>query len=638
MNSSGLNDEDAHLFRNNKATREAIPYAFKTVLNWGCQKQPSETYKEFITNKGVNLKSFKFTKRDLTKLDKTHPNDYDVTFLHSLIPAVCDNIALSGTQEWETRSKDKNSVEFLLKQAKDARNDVAHDLALAVSPTLFDSMKISLNNLLEVAGILYGVLHDEVDKEQQHLRSVFSTIQSTVLDEKGRVEHIAQKLATFGRSEIAEVWKSKRRKEALPLSPIPELNRTSIFHPIEVSHPNKRDPTQRNIYSCKEIFGKVKENFKIVQGVPGSGKTTLLRVLVEKWLGVGQGNWSFQGLDNFDLLLFIECRTISCNSFAEVLKLNFPKTLLSFNDNEIVAAASHLKILIVIDGYDELNVNAKLLVSSIMDTYVTHNNRSFIVSSRPHAASDLSEDLTDRGITFEILSIEPIVSMTDKVNFLLKFEEEMLDVKSPDLVEAFKSLPSEVVHVFSHPVYLTLFCVLFRADEVSVSEWKSERSILAAVYELVKKKIGSRIKFDLILNDRVHREKLMRALCKFSLELIDNMNFFVNGDHFTRFCEECCNLVCAEIDYASVLSCIFSTEQSLNSNQETTYHFFHASFQEYLAARHIAFILMSESKYRKLDSGTEKRNLIQNIIERTSKDAVSPQYLQRLVIIWQRTV
>ena len=73
-------------------------------------------------------------KRSQSKLNKKDLTDFDVTFLHELLPVLCSGkIAKPGTAEYEIRLQDPDSVEFLIKIVKGLRNDVSH-----VSSRAFD--------------------------------------------------------------------------------------------------------------------------------------------------------------------------------------------------------------------------------------------------------------------------------------------------------------------------------------------------------------------------------------------------------------------------------------------------------------------------------------------------------------------
>jgi hypothetical protein len=107
---------------------KVIPEAFRNIIYWGCDKDPNESYADHVTKKMKNLSNNQqqiFKKNSNDKLKKNDAETFDVTFLNTIMSLLlCDKIAPSGSKEWEQKKKDPNSVESLLKEAKDYRNNI----------------------------------------------------------------------------------------------------------------------------------------------------------------------------------------------------------------------------------------------------------------------------------------------------------------------------------------------------------------------------------------------------------------------------------------------------------------------------------------------------------------------------------
>jgi hypothetical protein len=150
----------------------------------------------------------------------------------------------------------------------------------------------------------------------------------------------------------------------------------------------------------------VKNKIKVIQDVPGSGKTTLIKCIMEKWLKVGDMSWTISGVIDYDLIVFVECRTNHCQNFGELIKYNFPRTLASVHEEKITETIGLLNILVLIDGYDERRNSSERLLSEIIDSCKYHNGLLVIFTTRPLAGNILLEELAKRELNYDLVTIE----------------------------------------------------------------------------------------------------------------------------------------------------------------------------------------------------------------------------------------
>ncbi|KAF2349524.1 hypothetical protein FHG87_019723, partial [Trinorchestia longiramus] len=88
---SSLPEEDKYRFINKKYVDKIIPKVLRKVLQWGCLKSPSQSFKEYIEskNKSRSLKLFRYYAREL---EKKNADSYDACMLYDIIPHACDGI------------------------------------------------------------------------------------------------------------------------------------------------------------------------------------------------------------------------------------------------------------------------------------------------------------------------------------------------------------------------------------------------------------------------------------------------------------------------------------------------------------------------------------------------------------------
>nr|XP_053641297.1 LOW QUALITY PROTEIN: uncharacterized protein LOC128694948 [Cherax quadricarinatus] len=118
----------------------------------------------------------------------------------------------------------------------------------------------------------------------------------------------------------------------------------------------------------------------LLEGVAGSGKTTLVKLVIYEWTQDGQGNIS--DLDNYDLLLWVQCSDPTMTCYQHLLERLMPKVAIKFK--EILPKLMKLcKTLIIIDGLDEDNESSRTLVQSLLQEFKYCSNIAFLCTSRP---------------------------------------------------------------------------------------------------------------------------------------------------------------------------------------------------------------------------------------------------------------
>lgn len=133
----------------------------------------------------------------------------------------------------------------------------------------------------------------------------------------------------------------------------------------------------------------------ILEGITGSGKTTLTKFIISEW---SKGSRKFIGLDQFDLLFLMECRNPSLESFAD------------------------LKILVLIDGLDELNKSSEKIFREVLAMLRTRDIR-VLCTSRPEKVQDVYKIIPD-GVVKVHLRITGIPA-SKRVDFVKAYHDEM---------------------------------------------------------------------------------------------------------------------------------------------------------------------------------------------------------------------
>ena len=89
-----LGSDDLYLLYGRLIEKYCIAAVMITVISWGSHdKSPNQTFMQYFESKNKHERHKQFLKKksNSTKLDDKDCSQYDVTFLYSLIPVVCDD-------------------------------------------------------------------------------------------------------------------------------------------------------------------------------------------------------------------------------------------------------------------------------------------------------------------------------------------------------------------------------------------------------------------------------------------------------------------------------------------------------------------------------------------------------------------
>ena len=600
-------------------SKDTIPAVLVTLLLWGCHKNDNETFEEYINRTGrvCNKNWIKKCIKSRT-LQQTTADGYDTTLLYQLIPAVCDNILPAGTPEWEVKVKDKSCVEYLLRKVKDIRDIKAHhDKAKLKNIDLRKDVENPLCQLLQAAGELYSKSQTEIDDEISKVKDMISKLDESAVD------YIRNSFAEEGKEELKNYWIANRTKVNLPSATPFELTRHKVFNTNIIScaeGENGKQNTKRS-FPSNRLLDEVNSRCIVLQGDPGFGKSTLLKMIVDDWVGINSARENFLKSTEFDMLVFVDCFQNMHESFMQFLKSLYPKTLAFINlpDDVLEESLSHLRILFIVDGYDECSAKSRKCVHRMIETTKTHTNRTCLISSRPFGGADLMSHLKKCDISFKAATIEPINSLQDQEVFLEKYQSEMDPKASFELVQTFKSLPVIVRQVFISPLLLVMFCSMYQGDKSLVSEWKSEWHIFTSFHNHILTMM--KLRAEDVVNSDIIVESIMEKISKLSLQLLLQSSNVLTEKAYVKFCKECFEKLSRDIPYDSVLSCVLNMRISIGT-LEKSWRFFHTSLQEYLAARYIV------NELDNLEVAKQDKNVIE-LITKKSPGYRGPESLLR---------
>ena len=283
----------------------------------------------------------------------------------------------------------------------------------------------------------------------------------------------------------------------------------------------------------------------LIQSVAGGGKSTLCNRLAYLW---ANNSTEIQKLDNFDLVFLIKVNLIQPEDKSIYDYIH--RELLPDVDN-ICDVIKDLKMLFIVDGYDELRGN-KTVVEDLLAKHV-YPQSTVILTTRYGQTPALKYFSNGFGITS--------LSSDDVQTFLSKL------LRSTDATLTQINLDTHPLGaILSTPLFLWFYYLLgeevFKGVDVS-----SRTSLFTHI-------------LDGILHKAAARLNKTEAECRKAVEMLEELAY-------KCLCKDNLNFDKPLNDLSAKLGLVKQSQSHLNLKLHTTYTFTHKSLAEYLAARYI---------------------------------------------------
>ena len=462
--SHSLTEDDRTRFINRKLADEMASFLV-TVMVWGSNKAPNQTFKDYLTNKrNISLRVFKkyfSLSDDMTKINQTSFDGLDVTFLSKLLPLMCNGIA--ELLDWKNIN-DSTSLEFHLNQIRTIRNSVMHEAyGAALNKNLIHEVETTASELFNIAGAKYGKRTNEINAAKDGVRKLISTIKNTLMTEEETVDFYRQRIVSEGLPEL------QKNVIALQESISPYFKHVNAFCCLQLTY--KENILEKTI-SCEKIFTHDKAKgvkILIIEGQRGAGKSHLMKELQADVLR--EKGKIFKGSDEFDTPLLFECRKRTCETIAMFASEELPCLGATLTEKGLTEKVlNRMKCILLIDGIDEVNEISKIMIDNI--TAYLKNNREmfFIFTSRPCSAENFRERLKREGISdFQTLALKELASENEQMEFL------KISCKEGKLISS--AYEGTNLNLQS-PVLLAIYSYLWLKNSESLKSCKSKEQII----------------------------------------------------------------------------------------------------------------------------------------------------------------
>jgi len=332
----------------------------------------------------------------------------------------------------------------------------------------------------------------------------------------------------------------------------------------------------KEVVKYEEIFQECKDELILIEGRPGSGKTTLFRKVSLDWM---QEKSILQGVK---YLFLIPLRHLNePRTLSDVIQIFYDDEGVRRMVEQDIKESEGERVCFMMDGLDEYqNIsNKKSIIYQIMDKSVLPSSMVF-VASRPAATGVLRRR---KGIK----RIEVVGFTKAQINRYIESYpfDTSEDNKSSEMASKLKTFLDthpNVQHMCYLPVHAAMICFLFDESEGDIPNTETEIYKEFTLSTIARHKKRHNQEFEVeSLNELEDKDKsLFNSVCKLAFDMTIKSKQVVSKVEAQK------SLDTTEGTFFGLLTVEHSPKRLYSDRHVYTFH--HLTFQEYLAAHHIA--------------------------------------------------
>ena len=361
----------------------------------------------------------------------------------------------------------------------------------------------------------------------------------------------------------------------------------NIFNPFNKGEGSEPGNNEVNMYDVFKPLNKGQDAMVLVEGSPGIGKTTFCLKIAYDWTNDNiPEEYSFPV---FEVMLLLKCRDIYGDIMEAIGEQLLPEDVDEKDKKEVMDYIKDIhnqeRILIILDGLDELPNTAEKQVDKLL-------HRRILPFCYVLATSRQERGIVVRQqVDFDILLQIEGFTEDDAFDYIRKhfrhFGPEHLS-KGERLVKAIKentflrALPS-------NPLNLLLLCVVFEQYEGKLPSVRTE--LYQIIVRCLLRRFCGKHKLKVPEDDKVLEgqfEESLLTLGELAWRCLLEDRHSFREEELARFERRNKDLA------ARKLGLVFKEASTKRLNPQHEYHFFHKTFQEYLAALYLAHKMLKE--------------------------------------------
>ena len=346
----------------------------------------------------------------------------------------------------------------------------------------------------------------------------------------------------------------------------------------------KLEDNEVNMFDIFNSLNKGDDAMVLVEGSPGIGKTTFCLKISHDWANKKIPDETTFPV--FKLLLLLKCRDIRGNICEAIFDQLFPKDIKKKAKKRLINYIEDIhnqpSILIVLDGLDELPETAESHVNELLD----RQRWSFcyiLATSRQEKGIFVRQNSN-----FSVLLQINGFTEADAFQYIRKHFDRVDEQKGESLIQAIqgntflRALPS-------NPLNLLLLCVVFEDYEGNLPSSRTE--LYHIIVRCLLRRYCAKNNVKAASDDKAPEEQFkdsLLALGQLAWRCLQNDRFSFQEEELAELESKMKTLA------ARKLGLVFKEASAKKINPQHEYHFFHKTFQEYLAALYLAHKLLEE--------------------------------------------
>ncbi|XP_069936600.1 uncharacterized protein [Cherax quadricarinatus] len=609
-----ISKEDNNVCRLFKAMNLCGSQVLYKIFCWGTPGKPCNMrLDEYLNNLpqtssanylSLSRKYRTFYKRQMKLIDSSPDGTkFDMPLLVLSIKLACENVAHLDDPKWIIPSVE---MEYYITAVKNIRNDILHNHSAIPDEEFFRiirKLREALTGCLRRSGERYGRDEAEVDMEINQMNNNLDLIISEILGEEDIIRYSSDDIRRIVINDSCYELK-KFFQNIIYINPVSffstdlPLKVDNIFVDIEVRQGKRRGEGEhidyRDLLSLVQTQNRdscAPPKILVLEGMAGSGKTTLLKLLTQEWSEGGQR--AIKDLVNYELLLWVQCGDSTRKSYQDLLDCLIPDVSSKFR-NLLPRIIKLCKVLILIDGLDELNNNSRELVKSLLQEFRNCTCLTFMCTSRPETVEMFMMMIPEEyEVTYaELLGIkkkylEEFVRLTHQEIT----RHTMSNRNTEKLVNKIKLFEDLQEHL-RLPSNLTYFVYSWdqRPDDVNTMTI-TKTELYQEIHRLRHRKLLNRLKNKDISENHLEEKVqiILRMLYKISLESLSRHQLTLDEAAEEQLISAC---NAYDLPYNEILSAFMSLKPIRTwQGVEERYSAPHQGIHDYFSALHIVMTL-----------------------------------------------
>ncbi len=360
-----------------------------------------------------------------------------------------------------------------------------------------------------------------------------------------------------------------------------------VYTRLKIVSRRKRDfKLENNEVNMYDIY-KNKDVIALVEGSPGIGKTTFCLKIAYDWANEKiPEEYSFP---EFEIVLLLKCRDIDGDIMKTIDEQLLPQDMYEYFRKELMDYLRDFryqeKVLIILDGLDELPKKSESHVDRLLHKKILPYCYVLVTSRQEKGI------VVRQRVNFDILLQIEGFTEEDAFDYIRKHFRNAGSEHLPTgerLIEEIQE--NSFLHaLLNNPLNLLLLCVVFEDYQGKLPSFRTE--LYQIIVRCLLRRYCAKHNLEAPDDDKALEkqfEESLLALGELAWRCLQEDRHSFREEELARFERNNKDLA------ARKLGLVFKEASVKRIKPQHEYHFFHKTFQEYLAASYLAHKLLKE--------------------------------------------